>query len=181
MAKHLAQITHKLKSYLHTDNHLQRSAKHTSQHLNLGHLPLQHNLNQQQHQNQQLPPALQLAILKGEALIRLRVFAYLANRGFDERFILLAYQKIFTDSMVISEFCQQIGLIEVAEDYITQGAGFSADSYQAVCWQLYCILVDRLDSEEKHQLVNNATVGLTHHYLPSFFQKLARSNQVLNS
>lgn len=164
MAKHLNQITNKIKGYL---------AKGGSQ-------PLQ---KQQQYltssKNTNLPDALKLAILRGEARMRMQFFDFFNQKGFDDAFAHQAYQKVYVNSTAIVEFVQNVGLISATEDYIAKGVTTQTNSYNQLCYELYCLLVDHLYQFGETELFAQATVGLLQHYVPSLYPKQANAKPSL--
>ncbi len=152
MAKHSKHFSASLKRYLSAGKGLRR----------------------QQHwhkKSRQLPDALKLSVLRGEAIFRQQCFEYFDSKGFDDNFSYLAYQKIFISSHVITEFVQHIGLQTAIEDYIQAGIAIENHDYNQQCYQLYCLLIDHLAQSDEDKLLNDATLRLVQHYLPSFFPK----------
>lgn len=164
MAKHLHHITRKVRGYL---------AQGSSQSLHKSRKTLASG------QKAVLPDALKLAILRGEARMRIQTFDFFSSRGFDDAFALHAYRKIYTDSNTIIEFAQKIGLLTATEDYISSGVAQQAQDYRQHCYQLHCLLVDHLHQSGEAGLCQLVTVGLMQHYLPGFFPKQANARPSL--
>lgn len=163
MAKHLNHITNKVKGYL---------AQGESQSLHKN----QKSLTAQQ---TTLPDALKLAILRGEARMRMQFFEFFSQKGFDDAFAHQAYQKVYVDSSAIIEFVQNVGLVSATEDYIAKGVATQTTDYRQLCYELYCLLVDHLYQFGETELFQQVTIGLLQHYVPSFFPKQANTKPSL--
>ncbi len=159
MAKHSKHFTQSLKSYLSVGSGERQKRKWYNKQSN-GHTS-----------EQQLPDALKLSILRGEATFRQQFFDYFERKGFDDSFSYLAYQKIVIGSNVITDFVQHIGLQKAIEEYIQSGIATTNSDYRQQCYQLYCLFIDHLAQNNESKLLHNATVELVQHYLPSFFPK----------
>lgn len=155
MAKHQKHITQALTTYLSS--------------------AVQKRRQKYWHKNQQqLPKALKLSFLRGETILRQRLFDYFENKGFDDNFSYLVYQKIILDSNVINDFTRQIKLQQAAEEHLKRGTDNQA-------YQLYCILIDHLAQNAEQHLLQQATTDLIHYYLPSFFPKAKNLKPSLQS
>lgn len=163
MAKHLNQITNKIKGYL---------SKGSSQTLHTNQKTLSSS-KQTSNKKSVLPDALKLAILRGEARMRMQFFEFFSQKGFDDVFALQAYQKVYVDSNAIVEFVQNLGLINTTEGYIRSGVASQTSDYRQLCYELYCLLIDHLYQHGETQLFDDATIGLLQHYVPSLFPKQA--------
>lgn len=118
-----------------------------------------------------IPDAIKLSMMRGEAILRFRVFEYFRQKSFDESFQYHAFNKLFHESNVLIDFVQRSGLLTFTEQYLKQAISEEWDSLHKQCYQYYCLLIDQLNIHSEKQLSNTVTVSLVQHYLPSFFPK----------
>ena len=158
MARRLKQLTHKIHTYV--------TAK----------FPQQARFKQPIHCSTNgivLNPALQVAFLQGEAILRLRFFQYLDEKHItnpvdqcntwnllveDKRFI----QQVVEKSELVSFFKFNIATNSLAQ--------LEGKSYQTLCFTTFCILlwdIQQNDVELVEQLIN----GLVIHFLPTLYPK----------
>ena len=136
MARQLRQITDPLKAWLIADTRLR---------LRVG-------------EDHALPPLLEVSRLRGEALLRLRVLAFLEQQGVQPEPQLRLYQQLVTEGGKLLDLAQRIGLL----------AQFNrppaADPKQAavIAWS---ILVDQLHQAGETVLLETATDAVARHFL----------------
>ncbi len=156
MSKHLNHITQPIKGYISKNNNKSLTARLKK-----------HN------KDSVLPPALKLAIIRGQAHTHIACFSFFANKNFDDAFVYDAYQKIYHESNAIMDFIQHCGLINHSEDYIVKGLTNTSKDYKDLCEQLFYMLIDHL-YEYEPRLFQLATVGFIQHYFPSFYPKQSK-------
>ncbi len=152
MAKHLKQQTTPIFGYLQQRFALNKQGKSPQK----GH---------------QLSPALQIAYLQGEALLRQRFFNFLSQRHInDPKTQLHFWEQFLNGAEVFALFCQTSGLIkafksQISEEYIQH---HTPDQLQ---YRGYCCLLWELQENKESSLLHNATERLFAHYISAIFPK----------
>ncbi len=118
-----------------------------------------------------LPPAFELAFLRGEAILRLRFLAFCETFGFGlEQTDILRdlWGRFITNRSRIAELLRKCGLVEALA---TQAALPVADDELA--YHLYCGLLDDLERQGERELLRLATDAFWTHHFRELFPKVA--------
>ena len=115
-----------------------------------------------------LPAPLYIAFLQGEALLRLKFFAYLQERSIsDPNSLVLLWQQLITDKKYIQQIVEASGLL----NYFIFGQGLAPDTsqYKEQCFTAYCILIFDASEAGNNNLVIGLTKGLVVHFMPALY------------
>lgn len=118
-----------------------------------------------------LPPAFELAFLRGEAILRLRFFEFCETFGFgleQTETLLDLWGRFLVDRSRISELARKCGLVEALA---TQASLPVADDELAYC--LFCGLVDDLERQGEKELLRLATDAFFAHHFRELFPEAA--------
>lgn len=150
MARQLRQITSALSSYLHS--RFER-AFHWPEKANEG----------------ELPPYLELAFLRGEALLRQRFFDYFERRHFQDAVSQLTFWRQFGGNPEgLRRMIAQSGLLEVFQKQAGEGY-LSRTSQEEQCHVAYCCLLWDIHQQGDKQLLELATNRLFGHFAATLF------------
>lgn len=150
MAKHLKQLTSPISAYLK-----QRFSYAVRR--------------KGQQRGHKLSPALEIAFLQGESLLRQRFFNYLEQHHFDDpNNQLQLWQQFHQGGEVFTLFCQSSGLVtaftsQISEEYQQQ---YTAEQLQ---YTAYCCLLWDLKVNQETSALHNATERLFAHFMASIF------------
>ena len=169
MARKLKALTNKIHIYLH------------------GRFPKQKMVNQPIHvtiNEVTLQPALQIAFLQGEAILRLRFFKYLDEKHITDPIGQCnTWQLLIEDKRFIQQIAENSGLIDYfsfktpSKTPISSLNESEGSLYQTLCFTVFCILlwdIHENDDAYCEQLIN----GLVIHFLPTLYPKQVKSTDI---
>lgn len=156
MAKHLQQITGPLGRYL--QSRFQHALKSPSR-----------------SDDNQLPPPVRVAFLRGEALFRQHFFDYLEQRHItDPQSQLFFWDKFCANQDFLPRVSENMGLPRHFGNQVPQG-WIDRSENERIHYTAYCCLIWDLHQQNETALFTMAIDGLITHYASSLFPSQART------
>jgi len=125
-----------------------------------------------------LPAPLYIAFLQGEALLRLRFFAYLNERSIsDPDSLFRLWEQLIEDKKFIQQIVEDSGLLNY---FILSKKELVEDSsyYSEQCFTVYCILIFDAHESANSVLLTSLTKGLVVHFMPTLYPEQSKITDI---
>jgi hypothetical protein len=117
-----------------------------------------------------IPAALEIAALQGEAIFRLGFFEHLEHRRIinpDDQKTL--WRKLAVDKRHIVEVADHCGLLRAFNAQFADKPEFSRTKTE-LCWIAYCALIYDANCNSNEVIVNSLINGYIQHYIPTLYR-----------